>query len=199
MANNTKGRAEMRGFRELGLSLTYNGNDIEHAITVYENSALDRMQIQQHGLQESQVDLWRGQTKIAGKKLLMIHTEALQHIFGDKTITSYPDLWRQDGAVERRARQASPTSRLNALVYFRESLDVRVGQAAGARGDAGHQHMVSQMRQCIKRIEAMDKANLAGKGGKETKKTQKAGATAAGGNAFAALAGSDEEDAMDLG
>ena len=157
------------------------------------------MQLQEHGLLESHFDLRRGQTKIAGKKLLMIHTEALQHIFGDRTITSYPDLWREDGAVERRARQASRTSRLNALVYFRESLDVRVGQGAGGRGDAGHQHMVLQMRQCIKRIEAMDKANVAGKGGKETTKTQKSGATAAGGNAFAALAGSDEEAAMDLG
>ena len=34
---------------------------------------------------------------------------------------------------------------------------------------------------------------------KEPHKTQKSRATAAGGNAFAALAGSDEEDAMDLG
>ena len=195
MANNTKGRAEMRGFRELGISLTYNGNDIEHAITLYENSALDRMQIQQHGLQESHVDLWRGQTKIAGKKLLMIHTEALQHIFGDKTITSYPDLWREDGAVERRARQASPTSRLNALVYFRESLDVRVGQGARAGADAGHQHMVSQMRECIKRIEAMDQGSDARKDGKQAKKPP---AAAAGGNAFAALAGSDDEDDMDV-
>ena len=107
MANNTKGRAEMKGFRELGISLMYNGNDIEHAITLYESSALDRMQIQQHGLQESRFDLWHGQTKIAGKKLLMIHTKALQHIFGDTKISSYQDLWREDGAVERRARQAS--------------------------------------------------------------------------------------------
>ena len=79
-------------------------------------------------------------------------------------------------------------------------------QAAGAGADDDHQHMVAQMKQCIKRIEAvipaveaMDKANVAGKEGTETKKTQKSGATAAGGNAFAALAGSDEEDAMDLG
>ena len=55
------------------------------------------------------------------------------------------------------------------------------------------------MKKGIKRIEAMDKANVAGKEGTETKKTQKSGATAAGGNAFAALAGSDKEDAMDPG
>ena len=195
MANNTKGRAEMKGFRELGISLMYNGNDIEHAITLYENSALDRMQIQLHGLQESHFDLWRGQTKIAGKKLLMIHTKALQHIFDDTKISSYQDLWREDGAVERRARQASRTSRLNALVYFRESLDVRVGQGAGAGADAGHQHMVSQMKQCIKRIEAMDQGSDARKDGKQAKKPP---ATAAGGNAFAALAGSDDEDDMDV-
>ena len=196
MANNPKGRAEMKGFRELGVRLTYNGNDIEHAITLYEKSALDRMQIQQHGLQESHVDLWRGHTKIAGKKLLMIHTKALQHLFEDASISSYQDLWREDGAVERRARQASRTSRDNALVYFRESVDVRVRQAASAGADAGHQHMVAQMKQCIKRIEAMDNASDARK---ETKKAQKSRVSAAGGNAFAALAGSDEEDAMDLG
>ena len=161
----------------------------------YESSALDRMQIQQHGLQESHVDLWRGQTKIAGKKLLMIHTKALQQIFGDTKISSYQDLWREDGAVERRARQASRTSRLNALVYFRESLDVRVGQGAGAGADAGHQHMVSKMKQCIKRIEAMDQGSDARKDGKQAKKPP---AMAAGGNAFAALAGSGDEDDMDV-
>ena len=64
--------------RELGIRLTYNGNDIEQAITLDENSALDRKQIQEHGLQESHVDLWRGKTKIAGKKLLMIHTAPLR-------------------------------------------------------------------------------------------------------------------------
>ena len=75
-------------------------------------------------------------------------------------------------------------------------MDVRVGQAARAGADAGHQHMVAQMKQCIKRIEAMDNASDARK---ETKKTQNSHATAAGGNAFAALAGSDAEDAMDPG
>ena len=69
-------------------------------------------------------------------------------------------------------------------------------QAAGAGADDDHQHMVAQMKQCIKRIEAMDVASDARK---ETKKTQKSRVSAAGGNAFAALAGSDEEDAMDLG
>ena len=49
------------------------------------------------------------------------------------------------------------------------------------------------MKPCIKRIEAMDNASDARK---ETKKAQNSRAIAAGGNAFA---GSDEEDAMDLG
>ena len=52
------------------------------------------------------------------------------------------------------------------------------------------------MTPCIKRIEAMDNASDARK---ETKKAQNSHATAAGGNAFAALAGSDAEDAMDPG
>ena len=49
------------------------------------------------------------------------------------------------------------------------------------------------MTPCIKGIEAMNQANVAGK---ETKKAQNSHATAAGGNAFA---GSDAEDAMDPG
>ena len=52
------------------------------------------------------------------------------------------------------------------------------------------------MTPCIKGIEAMNQVNVAGK---ETKKAQISHATAAGGNAFAALAGSDAEDAMDPG
>ena len=51
------------------------------------------------------------------------------------------------------------------------------------------------MKQCIKRIEAMDKGSDARKDGKQAKKSP---ATAAGGNAFAALAGSDDEDDMDV-
>ena len=52
------------------------------------------------------------------------------------------------------------------------------------------------MKKGIKQIEAMDNASDARK---ETKKAQNSHATAAGGNAFAALAGSDAEDAMDPG
>ena len=63
--------------------------------------------------------------------------------------------WSRSSAGCTRAR----TSRLNALVYFRESVDVRVRQAAGAGADDDHQHMVAQMKQCIKRIEAMDNAS----------------------------------------
>ena len=55
--------------------------------------------------------------------------------------------------------------------------------------------MVSQMKECIKRIEAMDKGSDARKDGKQAKKTP---ATAAGGNVFTALAGSDDEDDMDV-
>ena len=51
------------------------------------------------------------------------------------------------------------------------------------------------MQQCIKRIEAMDKGSDARKDGKQAKKPP---ATAAGGNAYAALAGSDDEDDMDV-
>ena len=55
--------------------------------------------------------------------------------------------------------------------------------------------MVSQMKQCIKRIETMDKGSDARKDGKQAKKPS---ATAAGGNAYAVLAGSDDEDDIDV-
>jgi hypothetical protein len=35
---------------ELGISLTYNSNDIKHAITLHEISAMNRTHIQQNGL-----------------------------------------------------------------------------------------------------------------------------------------------------
>ena len=54
----------------------------------------------------------------------------------------------------------------------------------------------SQMKKGIKRNEAMDDASDARK---ETKQAQNFYVTPAGGNAFAALVGSDEEDAMDPG
>ena len=52
------------------------------------------------------------------------------------------------------------------------------------------------MTPCIKGIEIMENA---GDARKQTKRAQNSHATAAGGNAFAALAGSDAEDAMDPG
>ena len=38
MANNSKGRAEMEGFKELGFELMYAGKDIQEGIELYESS-----------------------------------------------------------------------------------------------------------------------------------------------------------------
>ena len=37
MANNSKGRAEMEGFKELGFELMYAGKDIQEGIELYES------------------------------------------------------------------------------------------------------------------------------------------------------------------
>ena len=53
MANNSKGRAEMEGFKELGFKLVYAGKDIQEGIRLYESSDLGSKQLRQYGLEES--------------------------------------------------------------------------------------------------------------------------------------------------
>ena len=115
-------------------------------------------------MKESLKDLYHGHTTVAGKKLLFIRTEALQHMFGDESIAKYQDLWRENGAVERRAWEASSGDRRLAVHYFRESLKIRERQAAdhgsrdaGSGRPDGHQQMCNALGDCIKRIEGMDK------------------------------------------
>ena len=67
MANNAKGRSEM-SFKALGFTLVYSGKDIEHGIEMYEKGGLDGKSVKEYGLEESDKDLWRGRTKVAGKK-----------------------------------------------------------------------------------------------------------------------------------
>ena len=153
MANNKKGSFEMKGFRALGFTLAFRGNDIEKGIEMYERFELDGRGVWKYGLEEDWRDLWRGHTKIAGRKLLKIHTEALREMFG---VSHYQQLWRAGGVVERRARAASSTDRAVAVQHFRDSLSVRQGQAKGhGAPDAGHQMMGEEMAGCIERIEAM--------------------------------------------
>jgi hypothetical protein len=141
MANNAKGRSEMKGFKALGFTLVFNGKDIEHGIELYEKGGLDRKSVKDYGLEESDKDLWRGRTKVAGKKLLYIHNEALWQVFGDTSIHSYQDLWKVGGVVERAARRADSIARSLALQHLRESLSVRKGQAQeSGHADTGHQH-----------------------------------------------------------
>jgi hypothetical protein len=70
--NNAKGCSEMKGFKTLGFMLVFNGKKIEHGIELYEKGGLDRKSVKEYGLEESDKDLWRGHTKVAGKKLLYI-------------------------------------------------------------------------------------------------------------------------------
>jgi hypothetical protein len=156
MANNAKGRTEMKGFKQLGFTLEFNGKDIERGVELYEKSGLDRKSVKEYGLQESDKDLWRGRTKVAGKKLLYIHKEALRQVFGDASIHSYQDLWKVGGVVERSARRADNIARSSALQHLRESLSIRKGQAQESwHADTGHQQMRDEMEECIGRIEMM--------------------------------------------
>ena len=59
MANNSKGRAEMEGFKKLGFELMYAGKDIQEGIRLYESSDLGSKQLRQYGLEESDYPLWR--------------------------------------------------------------------------------------------------------------------------------------------
>ena len=187
MANNTKGRAEMKGFKELGFALTYKGKDIQEGIELYEGSALERHRLHEYGLKESRYN----HPKIAGKKLVMIHTQALRLVFGEASISGYQDLWCEHGVVEKRALQTSRTSRLNALKHFGESLGVRVRQANSSGGaDASHQGMIDDMKHCIDRIKALDKTQQQHKG--EQKAAPKQPAKPGAGNSFAALLGSSD-------
>jgi hypothetical protein len=156
MANIAKGRSEMKGFKALGFTLVFNGKDIEHGIELYEKGGLDRKSVKEYGLEESDKDLWRGRTKVAGKKLLYIHKEALRQVFGDTSIYRYQDLWKVGGVVERAARRADSIARSSALQHLRESLSVRKGQAQeSGHADTGHQQMRDEMEECTGRIEMM--------------------------------------------
>ena len=57
MANNTKGRSEMKDFKTLGFTLVFNGKDIEGGIELYETGGLDGKSVKEHGLEESDKDL----------------------------------------------------------------------------------------------------------------------------------------------
>jgi hypothetical protein len=157
MVNNDKGRAELKGFRALGFRLTYYRNDVERGIEMYESSALEGKDLGKYGLVESGCDLWRGAARVAGKKLLMMHAEALRHVFEDESISRYQDLWKENGAIDRRARAVDEAAREAAVGHFSESLQVRARQLAKHPGgaDAGHQQMRDEMGKCIRRIEAL--------------------------------------------
>jgi len=151
MVNNAKGRAELNGFRSLGVALKFHDNDIEEGIRKYEASQIDGRRVREYGLDESHYDLKTDCKKFAGKKLLMIRTAALQHMFGDVSISSYASLWKVGGAVDKKAQQTDSIGRETAVAYFRDSL---ARQQPGG-GDRGHQYMLDEMRHCIERIECL--------------------------------------------
>jgi len=68
MANNFKGRAELKGFRSLDVPLKFHGNSIEEGIRMYDASKIDGWRVWEYGLEESRYDLWHNSTKVAGKK-----------------------------------------------------------------------------------------------------------------------------------
>jgi len=150
MVNNVKGRFELKGFRALGVVLEFCGNDVEEGIRLYEASTINGNDVKKYGLEESDYDLWRGSTKVAGKKLLRIHTAALQHMFGDVSISGYASLWKVGGAVDKKAELADSIAHESAVTHFRDSLNVRQRQGGG---DGGHQQMLDDMLHCIDRLD----------------------------------------------
>ena len=101
-----------------------------------------------YGLQESRIDLWRGCVKVSGKKLLKMNNDALQKVFGDPSLSSYNDLWKVGGVIDRAARRADNIARDTAARHFEDSLHIRKGQAHGAHGgaDKGHQDMLDDLQ-----------------------------------------------------
>ena len=155
MANNPKGQSELRGFKELGFDLKYNGKDILQGIKDYRFDKLDGRGVRSCGLEESALDLWEAKNKIAGKKLLMLHREALQQVFGPFTV-KYEDIWMPNGPLDQKARTAEATARRDAVAAFHESLRIRRKQADRRDApDRAHQRMINMMENCISRIEAM--------------------------------------------
>jgi hypothetical protein len=73
--------ARDEGHKTLGFMLVFRGKKIEHGIELYKEGGLDRKSVKEYWLEESDKDLWRGHTKVAGKKLLYIHKEALRKVF----------------------------------------------------------------------------------------------------------------------
>jgi hypothetical protein len=137
---------------------------------LYEKGCLDHKSVKDYGLEESQMDLWREHTKVAGKKLLKFRTEALRQVFGDTSISSYQALWKVGGVVERAARRADSIARSLALQHFRESLSVRKGQTrASGHADTGHQQMSDEMEEFIGRIDTMVRADRQEQSRKEGK------------------------------
>jgi hypothetical protein len=87
----------MKGLKAFGFTLVYNGKNIEHGIVVYEKGELNRKSVKEYGLEESEKDLWPERTKVAGKKLLYIHKEALRQVFATRPCTvtrTFGSAWR---------------------------------------------------------------------------------------------------------
>ena len=93
----------------------------------FQGAEMDGKRVKEEGLEECEKDVWRGQTKTAGKKLLYIRREALRQLFGDTCIDSYQALWKVGALVERASRRTDIIARTSDLQHLRESLKLRGG------------------------------------------------------------------------
>ena len=109
-----------------------------------------------YGLEETPHPLWHGSVQVAGKKLLAIHRDALQQVFGINPYQDYKDLWQIGGMIDRAAQQAQNTARGDAVKHFQDSLNLRKkqAQAQGAHGGShrGHEVMIKCLQECIRHI-----------------------------------------------
>jgi len=148
MANNVKGFHEIRGLKELGFHRLL---EIERGIEMYERSGLSTRELREYGLEESAWDLYKGNMRVAGKKMLFISDRAVTSI-SEGAAHSYLDLWRIDGVVEEKIEHAKPAALASAKWHFEESLSVRKRQSHGRAPNRSHQAMIDGLSRCIQKI-----------------------------------------------
>ena len=147
MATNLKGFHEMLGLKQLGFKIV----DIERGIEMYETSEMSNRDLKRYGLKESSYDLYKGKLKVAGKKALYIHDDAVQSITGGAAV-NYIDMWRSGGAVEKQIKLAKSEELAAARRHLEQSLSIRKRQSHGKAPDMSHKAMIDGLLHCIATI-----------------------------------------------
>ena len=93
---------------------------------------------------------------MTGKKLLRIHDQALQSIFG-QSAHDYVDLWKENGEIEKKIDLAKSTKIATAKRHFEHLLNLckiyRLRQSQGRVLDKLHQAMMDGLARLYVAIE----------------------------------------------